>query len=39
MSAKPEPVNPSREPIQVGKLMQELLLDLEGRATDSRRRS
>ncbi len=37
MSAEPEPANPSREPIQVGKLMRELLLNLEGTTPDSRR--
>ena len=32
-----EPVNSFREPIQVGKLMQELLLDPEARSADVRR--
>ena len=39
MNAKPEPANPFREPISVGKLMWELLADLEGVTPDARRRS
>lgn len=29
MDRKPEPVNPYREPIRIGDLMRELLLELE----------
>lgn len=39
MNTTPEPVNPFREPINVGKLMAELLLDLECVTPDARRRS